>query len=52
MSFSQAQIKWSFKEVRNNKKEFVNYVETEKKKYNTKSIVKIYNYEVKANKKS
>ncbi len=34
------------------KKEFINYVETEKKKYNTPPIVKIYNYEVKANKKS
>lgn len=43
---------WSFGEVRNNEKEFINYVETEKKKYNTPPIVKIYNYEVKANKKS
>ena len=39
---------WSMGEVRNNEKEFIGYVETERLKYNKPPVVKIYNYEVKS----
>lgn len=41
---------WSLGEVRNNEKEFIDYVETERIKYNTPPAIKIYNYEVKSQK--
>lgn len=39
---------WSFGEVNNNEKDFVDYVETEGRKYNTPPILKILDYQVKA----
>lgn len=42
---------WSLGKVRNNEKEFVEYVETEQKKYNTPPVIKILNYEIKETKK-
>ena len=38
---------WSFGEVNNNEKDFVNYMETEKMKYNNPPLIKILQYEIK-----